>query len=156
MHIQAALELINLIHFLRSCSYIEAKCVMCMFFNCTYTATYLLLMYAHNLSSQSTYCMKINISQRSCFPAKNAREAIVLLNGYQADSIKNKSCNCCGNFLHFFLVYMLLFLQNTDETRMGRKLFPHSLLSYFKSYLFNQIFIRHWIGKYFHSHAICV
>ena len=110
MHIQAALELINSIHFLRSCGYIEAKCVMCMFFNCTYTATYLLLMYAHNLSSQSTYCMKINISQRSCFPTKNAREAIVLLNGYQADSIKTNPaivvetfcisfwCICCFSY----------------------------------------------------------
>ena len=54
--------------------------------------------------------MKINISQRSCFPAKNAREAIVLLNGYQADSIKTNPaivvetfcisfwCICCFSY----------------------------------------------------------
>ena len=107
MHIQAALKLINSIHFLRSYSFIGAKSV---FFNCTYTATYLLLMCAHNLSSQKTYCMKINISQCSCFPTENAREAILLLNGYQADSIKTNPaivvetfcisfwCICCFSY----------------------------------------------------------
>ena len=54
--------------------------------------------------------MKINISQCSCFPKENARDAILLLNGYQADSIKTNPaivvetfcisfwCICCFSY----------------------------------------------------------